>query len=224
MGFRQPLDIQFRIRTIRINACIQINIMGAGQFTVHFYAVVAGNPVIHAGSQHAFQTTGIGFRRHIHLNLVTAAEGNIVTGLKFAFLVQRHIRIDGNLIRRCNKAVAVHPHVFANAAALAFHLVGHVHIGIGVVHLAFFSVHSGIFTNNHIGSGFNILTGLYIRRKLDHAADIHMVVPVLVVIGAGDNFIACQHIALPCFQLSAFHNLRFGIHLHVVIGVGPGHA
>ena len=51
-----------------------------------------------------------------------------------------------------------------------------------------------------------------------------MVVPVLAVISAGNNLVGCQHIALPGVQPGAFLQLRPGIHLHVVVGVGPGDA
>ena len=84
------------------------------------------------------------------------------------------------------------------AACLAFHLVIHVNIAICVVNLALDGGHFGIFTDDHIGFVRYLLFRFYIRRYLNHAAHIHVVVPGLPIIGAGYGLVGRQHIALPC--------------------------
>ena len=217
MRFRQAHNIHFRIRAVRIHACVQVDVMTAGQTAVHFHNVIAGNIIIHFGYEHAFQTAGIRFRRYIHFNLVAAAEGNVAAALIFAFLVQLRPFIHRDRICGCNSVIAVYPHVFPDAAAFAFYLVGNVYICIGVIHLASGRSHAGVFANVYAGLKIHRLCGCHIRRKLDHTADVHVVVPGFAVIGAGHNLVGRQHITLPCGQTGALQQIRPGIHFHLVV-------
>ena len=233
MGFSQRGHIQCGLGAVRIHACIHINIMRAGQLAVHRHAVVAGYRSIHQGSYSSFHPAGIGFRRHIHLDLVAAAEGDVVTGFIFTLLFQLHFFIDRNLIGGRDKRIAVRIDIFRYAAAFAFHLVIDIQIGIGIVNLPLACRNFGGRTcgtgiliglsNVYVGSGFNYLFGFDVRRYLDHAAHVHMVVPGFPVIGPGHNLVSCCYIALARSQPGSFFQFGPGIHLHIIIGVGPGH-
>ena len=94
------------------------------------------------------------------------------------------------------------------------------HFGYGIIGTA---VPAGSLTDFHVGIRFYFLPGFNIRRNLDDAANTHEIIPGFVVIGAGNHLVGCQCIALTGVQLGACHELRPGIHLHIVIGVGPGH-
>ena len=224
MRFRQFFYIHFRRGTVRIRTGIQVDIVGAGQLAVHFYAVVTGKLVIHLAFQGSFQSSGIGFRRQIHLTLVAAAEGDIAAFFKFSLLLQFCAFADGNRIRRSNLIIAVGIDIFCHAAAFAFYLVVDIHIGVGVVNLTFSSSHLSVIANDHIGFAGHNLFRFDIRRNLNHAAHVHVVVPAFPVISAGDDLVGRQHIALACVQLRSLIQFGFAIHLHIVVGVGPGNA
>ena len=147
MSSGQTGNIQHCVRTVRIHPRIQVYIVGAVQAAVYFYAVVAGNFVIHSGSRHAFQAADIGFRSHVHYNFIAAAKSNIAAVFVFSGLFQLRILIYSNLICGRNIAVAVHIHIFGQTAALAFHLIGDICVAVGVINLAFLCSHSGIFSN-----------------------------------------------------------------------------
>ena len=163
MRFRQAGKVQDGVRTVRIRPGIQVDIVGALQFPVYFHAIVAGDPVIRNGGRRSSRAADICLCRHVHLDFVAAAEGYVAAVFIFAGLFQLGVLAYGHLICGCDKAVAVHKQVFSQAAALAFHLVDDVHIGIGVIYLAFLGSHAGIFANGHIGFAVDHLAGLYIR-------------------------------------------------------------
>ena len=224
MGFRQAFYIELRIRAVHVGPGVQVNIMGACQRSVNFHTVITRDIVIYLGDQYAFQAAGISLRSQIHLDLVAAAEGDVAASFKFALLFQRRPLVYRDLICGIYSVIAVHPHIFPYAAALAFHLVGHVQIRISVINLPFFGSDRDIFANIHVGLCFYDLCGCHIRRNLEHAADVHMVVPCFVIIGAGNDPVGCRHIAPARMQLRAFLQFRAGIHLHLVVRVRPGHA
>ena len=74
------------------------------------------------------------------------------------------------------------------------------------------------------GGAFDFLFGFDVRRDLDHAAHIHMVIVVFPFIGIGVHLVGGHHIALAGLKLGPFFQLRFGVHLHRVVGIGPCHA
>ena len=224
MGFRQTGYFQFRIRTVHICTCIQINVVGAVQLAVNFHPVISGHTVGRLGYENTLQTTGVRFRRHVHLNLVTAAEDDIAAVFVFAVLNQFRALIDGDFISRLDSIVTVNPHVFADAAAFAFHLVSKVHIGIGLINLALVRSNLSIPADIHVSLGCDNFIRGYIRCNLDHTADVHMVAPVLAVISAGNHLVFCQHKTLSGSQPGTLHQLRPGIHFDIVVGVSPGHA
>ena len=151
MGFRQAFNIQFRICPICVRSGIQVDIVGTVQFSIYFHAVIAGNPVIHFGDQSALRSGGIGFRCHIHLNVIAAAEGNVAAIFKSALLFQFRPCIDSYLISRGNKIIAIHIYVFGYTSTLSFYLVRVINICIGIVNLAVDSSHFDIFANVHTG-------------------------------------------------------------------------
>ena len=196
--------------------------MGTGQFAIDFHAVITGNPVFHAAFQRASRAADIGFRRQVHLDFIAAAEGDVAASFIFAFLVQFRPLVHGDLIGGNNRIIAVSKYVFRNAAALAFHLIVDIQIGIRIVNLAFSSRYLGILVNHYIGLAGQHLLRFDIRRNLDDTAHAHVVIPAFPVVGAGHDLVGRQHVALARSQLRAFFQFRFGIHLHIVVGVGPG--
>ena len=234
MGFGQSGNVQGGFGSVRVHACIEVCVIGAGQFSVHFYAVGPGNRRVHQGPHHSFHSAGIGFGHQIHLDLVAAAQGDVAAAFVLAFLFQYRILIDGNRIGRSDKGIRIGIDIFRHAACFAFHLIGHVYIGMGVENLTPACGHFGFrgigrtvraaFADIDAGGAFDFLFGFNVRRDLDHAAHIHMIVVVFPLIGIGVYLVGGHHIALAGLKLGPFFQLRFGIHLHRVIGVGPCHA
>ena len=124
--------------------------------------------------------------------------------------------------------------MFRQASCFAFHLIGHVNIRMGVENLTPACGHFGFrgtgrtvraaFADIDAGVAFDFLFGFNVRRDLDHAAHIHMIVVVFPFIGIGVYLVGGHHIALAGLKLRPFFQFRFGIHLHRVVGVGPCHA
>ena len=224
MGFRQLGNIQAGRRTVRIYAGIQINIVGTGQLTVYLHSIVTGKRVIHLAFQRTAHAADIRFPCQIHRNLVAAAEGDVVAGFVFTLLLQFSPRVDSDLIGGIQYVITEYKDIFRYAATLAFHLVVGVHIRVGVEDLALAGGHFGIIADDYIGLAGQFLFRLDVRRDLDHPAHVHVVVPAFIIISAGDDLVGRHHIALPGIQLGAVLQLGFGVHLHVVVGVGPGNA
>ena len=207
--------------------------MCTGQFTIYRHTVIAGNRSVHHAFYGSFHPTGIGFCSQIHLDLVAAAEGDVFPIFILALLHQFGFFIYGNFICRSDKRIAVRIDIFGYAAAFSFYLIINIQIGISFVNLPLACsnfgcrigrsvIRSGL-PNVHVGSGFDFLSGFNVRRYLDHAAHVHVVVPGFPVIGPSLNPVSRRYIALACSQLGTFLQFRPGIHLHIVIGVGPGH-
>ena len=191
--------------------------MGAVQLAVNFHPVISGHTVGRLGYENTLQTTGVRFRRHVHLNLVTATEDDIAAVFVFAVLNQFRALIDGDFISRLDSIVTVNPHVFANAAAFAFHLVSKVHISIGLINLSLVRSNLSIPADIYVSLGCDNFIRGYIRRNLDNASDVHMVAPILAVISAGNHLVFCQHIAMPGGEFRTLFQFRPGIHLHIVV-------
>ena len=228
MAFRQGVNLYFRVCTVRVDAGIQVDVVGAGQGAVHFHRVMAGQIIFHLGFQHAFQAVNRPFRRQIHPDPVGAAEGDVVAVFELALLFQFRSLADDHLIVGRDVIHAVNIHIFANAAAFSLHLVGDVQVGVGIIHLALAGGHPGIFAHVHYSVSFYRLFGLYAApvtgSHVDNAADSHGIGPGLPVIGIGDHLIACLQISLAGGEPCAFPQFGPGIHHRVIPGVGPGNA
>ena len=121
-------------------------------------------------------------------------------------MFQYRILIDGDRIGRSDKGIRISIDVLRHTPGFAFHLIGHVNIGMGVENLTpacgdvgFRGIGRTVraaFADIDGGGAFDFLFGFNVRRDLDHAAYIHMVVVVFPFIGIGIYLVGGHHIAL----------------------------
>ena len=223
MGFHNTRQVHLGIRSVRIRPGIYINIVAAGQFSVDGDLVVAVNGIGIHYVQISFKAADPCFGQGVQVQVVAGAEDQVPL-FKFTFLFQHGAFLYGDLAVLRSGIDAVDAHVFGHAAAFSFHLVGKFHVVMGVINLSARGGHSRSRFYFYAGIGCYDRGRLHIRRKVKHAAHVHMVIVCLVFPGAGSNVVFRQNIGCACIQHRALRQYDFCISRYVVVGFRPVYA